>query len=446
MINLPELFISRTKSFLGSEYAAFEQALNLGSPVSVRVNDKLNGYKPSDNNVPWCETGFYLDERPRFTADPLLHAGVYYVQEASSMFLKQVVDVFLKDAVRVLDLCAAPGGKSTLLLQYLSDDALLVSNEFVRSRAMILTENIIKWGNTNVVVTNNAPDAFGKMPDFFDAIVVDAPCSGEGMFRKDAGAIAEWSVQNVQQCAMRQKTILRDVWDSLKDGGVLVYSTCTYNREENEDNVAWACWELGARCMKMDVSLFDGIVETEYGYRFYPHKIKGEGFFIAVLRKEGSAIGNKTEKEKRKKHRDSFADKSGAYNADILDADNYVIREANQQVMAFYRKHFADNQALYAKLHCLLNGVLLAEIKGKDLIPTHHFALSKIINRDSFERVELDYQSAIAYLRRESIMLPGVSRGHVLVCYEGQVLGWVKNLGDRANNLYPQHWRIRMHL
>src|SRR5690606_15842591 len=201
-------FVDRTKSLLGDEYPAFEEALNGIPPVSIRVNDKFTDYKPSDQIVPWCDSGFYLNERPLFTADPLLHAGVYYVQEASSMFLKQVCDVYMKNAERVLDLCAAPGGKSTLLSQALPSEALLVSNEIVRSRAMILAENLIKWGNPNVIVTNNTPEDFGEFPAFFDAIVVDAPCSGEGMFRKDPGSIAEWSLQNVQQCAIRQKGIL----------------------------------------------------------------------------------------------------------------------------------------------------------------------------------------------------------------------------------------------
>lgn len=447
MIKLPELFVERTKLLLGAEYSFFERALGEPAPVSVRINSKFLNYQPSHVRVPWCEEGYYLQERPLFTADPLLHAGVYYVQEASSMFLKEVANQFLQDADRVLDLCAAPGGKSTLLLQSLSEDALLVSNEFVRSRAMILAENISKWGNPNVIVTNNAPADFNKLPAFFDAIVVDAPCSGEGMFRKDPGAIAAWSVQNVNQCAMRQKTILQDVWQSLKQGGLLIYSTCTYNREENEDNVDWACKELGAELLKMDVGQFEGIVESDCGCRFYPHKIKGEGFFIAILRKTVTDNYKNSNKSKKDKPVVRFPDKHADFKSAIIDPNKYVISAYNQQVIAFPRGHISCFTELNDKLNCLLSGILLGEYKGKDFVPAHQFALSKIINRDAFACADLDYQTAVAYLRKECINLPDdTPRGYVLVCYKGQTLGWVKNLVGRANNLYPQHWRIRMHL
>ncbi|MEA4975470.1 MAG: rRNA cytosine-C5-methyltransferase [Paludibacter sp.] len=447
MLELPVDFVERTKLLLGEEYPAFEEALIERSPVSVRVNDKFVDYKPSGKVVPWCNSGFYLDERPLFTADPLLHAGVYYVQEASSMFLKQICDVYLKDAERVLDLCAAPGGKSTLLSQSLSPEALLVSNEIVRSRAMILAENLIKWGNPNVIVTNNTPEDFGKFPAFFDAIVVDAPCSGEGMFRKDPGSIAEWSLQNVQQCAIRQKVILEDVWQSLKDGGILVYSTCTYNKEENEENVAWVCEKLGAECLMPDISNFEGVVRSEYGSRFYPHKIKGEGFFVSVLRKQFREEQTHAGKSKKSRLSDKSADRSDNFRKQILFSDDFIIKEIENRVVAFQQKHFADCMELNSKLNCLVNGVQLAEIKGKDLIPTHQFALSKIINKDVFISVQLELKDAIAYLKRESIVMPeNTPRGYVLVHYQGQALGWVKNIGNRSNNMYPQHWRIRMHL
>lgn len=447
MLELPVKFVDRTKSLLGDEYPAFEEALNGIPPVSIRVNDKFTDYKPSDQIVPWCDSGFYLNERPLFTADPLLHAGVYYVQEASSMFLKQVCDVYMKNAERVLDLCAAPGGKSTLLSQALPSEALLVSNEIVRSRAMILAENVIKWGNPNVVVTNNTPEDFSKLPAFFDAIVVDAPCSGEGMFRKDPGSVAEWSLQNVQQCAIRQKSILKDVWQSLKDGGILVYSTCTYNKEENEDNVAWICEKLGADCLTPDISDFDGIVVSEYGCRFYPHKIKGEGFFIAVLRKYNMGESINIGKSKKNKQQDKYVDRSDDFRIQVLFPNNFIIKEIENRIVAFQQKHLADVLDIDNKLNCLVNGIQLAEIKGKNFIPAHQLALSKIISKEAFLSVELELREAIAFLKRESIVMPeNTPRGYVLVCYQEQALGWVKNLGNRSNNLYPQHWRIRMHL
>ena len=299
-MNLPPIFIERTKAILKEEYPAFENALQQLAPTSIRINDKMD-YMPSAEKVAWCDKGYYLNERPLFTADPLFHAGVYYVQEASSMFLSQVVEQHFPDADTVLDLCAAPGGKSTLLSQYLHRNCLLVSNEIVRNRAYILAENLAKWGNQNTLVTNNDPADFSALNNFFDAVVVDAPCSGEGMFRKDAGAIDEWSLSNVELCAERQKKILTDVWDALKPEGILVYSTCTYNREENEDNVAWMCRELDAELLKVDLHGNENIVESDFGYRFFPHRTKGEGFFIAVVRKNGSSVRSKQIKAELKK-------------------------------------------------------------------------------------------------------------------------------------------------
>ncbi|MFZ4582866.1 MAG: RsmB/NOP family class I SAM-dependent RNA methyltransferase, partial [Paludibacter sp.] len=287
-MSLPDSFIARTKQILNDEYNAFEAALSTSAPTSIRVNNKTD-YHPSNEIVSHCPNGYYLAERPLFTADTLFHGGAYYVQEASSMFLYQAIKQCFPNANRVLDLCAAPGGKSTLLTQTLPDDCLLVSNEIIHSRAQILAENILKWGNTNVVVTNNEASHFSKLEHYFDAIVIDAPCSGEGMFRKDPNAINEWSLDNVMNCVSRQRDILIDSWDALKPGGILVYSTCTFNREENEENVHWICNELGAEIIKLDIE-DDKIVTTDGGYRFYPHRVKGEGFFMAVIRKYKTTI------------------------------------------------------------------------------------------------------------------------------------------------------------
>ena len=214
-MNLPAPFTANIKKLLKDEFLSFANAQDEPSPVSVRLNDKFR-LIPSDEKVPWCHSGYYLKERPLFTADPLLHAGVYYVQEASSMFLQQALEQYASPVSVVLDLSAAPGGKSTLISQFLDKNGFLVSNEIIRSRAYILAENMIKWGNDNFLVSNNSPEDFRKLPSFFDVLVVDAPCSGEGMFRKDAGAIGEWNEQNVAMCAARQKNILNDVWVTLK--------------------------------------------------------------------------------------------------------------------------------------------------------------------------------------------------------------------------------------
>lgn len=442
-MKLPALFIERTERLLGSEYSAFEKSLEVTPPVSVRVNDKIINHTPSDKKVQWCEDGYYLKERPLFTADPLFHAGTYYVQEASSMFVGQIVQQFFPTAETVLDLCAAPGGKTTLISQRMSQDALLVSNEVNRSRAMILAENVIKWGNPNVIVTNDSPSSFQKLPSFFDAIVIDAPCSGEGMFRKDPQAIDEWSMQNVQQCVIRQKKILEDVWVSLKTDGVLVYSTCTYNREENEENIQWVCEHLGAELLRPNVALFEGIVQTDYGVRFYPHRIEGEGFFLSVLRKTDKDLHHVRLKDESNQLKISKAIEAALY---LLKSENYLVTDTSQQIIAYSRKNIIKSMRIKTSLNCLVNGVVLFDIKGKDRIPNHQFALSKLMNRQAFNQVDLDLPTAISFLRKENIFLPEAPKGYLLVTFKGQTLGWVKNLGNRCNNLYPQHWRIRMHL
>jgi len=441
-MKLPEKFISRTIHLLGTEFQELEKALEDKVPTSIRVNNKID-YHPSDEKVAWCETGYYLKERPLFTADPLFHAGVYYVQEASSMFLFQAVKQHFPLAQSVLDLCAAPGGKSTLLSQALPESCILVSNEIVRSRAYILAENLIKWGNPNVVVTNNDPKDFIGLKGFFDAVIVDAPCSGEGMFRKDAGAIQEWSEYNVTLCANRQKEILSSAWDTLKTDGILVYSTCTFNREENEDNVQWICEELGAELLSLDLNGNQDITVTDFGYRFYPHKTRGEGFFLTVLRKTSIIKSFQMSKRDDKKNI-KFVTKSNVSTFSLLDSEKWAIFEEDNLVKGYDKDRFNDYIYLNKQLKCMHSGILLGETKGTDFIPSASIALSKILDKKSIETVEVDYRTAISFLRKEAISLPESSKGYILIRFKGQALGWVKNLGNRTNNLYPQEWRIRM--
>ena len=442
-MNLPPIFIERTKAILKEEYPAFENALQQLAPTSIRINDKMD-YMPSAEKVAWCDKGYYLNERPLFTADPLFHAGVYYVQEASSMFLSQVVEQHFPDADTVLDLCAAPGGKSTLLSQYLHRNCLLVSNEIVRNRAYILAENLAKWGNQNTLVTNNDPADFSALNNFFDAVVVDAPCSGEGMFRKDAGAIDEWSLSNVELCAERQKKILTDVWDALKPEGILVYSTCTYNREENEDNVAWMCRELDAELLKVDLNGNENIVESDFGYRFFPHRTKGEGFFIAVVRKNGSAVRSKQIKAELKKGIKFI--KQNEMQFQLTSPELYTYINDENFIRAYQTDRFNEFMFLNNRLRCIESGLLMAEQKGKDFIPAAQLALSKALNTENLACADLDYGGAISFLKKESILLPDSKTGYVLVLFQNEALGWVKNLGNRSNNLYPNNWRIRMNL
>ena len=442
-MQLPEAFVSATKAILKEEYETFEKALNDPTPVSIRVNSKLD-LQPSNEKVLWCEKGYYLANRPLFTADPLIHAGAYYVQEASSMFLYTVARQIFPKAEKVLDLCAAPGGKSTLLAGVLVEDSLLVSNEIIRSRANILAENLIKWGKSNIVVTNNNPADFCTLPGFFDVVIVDAPCSGEGMFRKDTGSINEWSPGNVKNCVKRQREILFSIWDTLKTDGILVYSTCTFNRQENEENVEWICRELGADKLNIELGGLDGIVGTDYGYRFYPHKIKGEGLFISVLRKTSNTPTQKKKKDDIKGIKFVILNEY----PEIKIKNNFqwrFIREDNF-LKAYKSNNLSDFLTLKKTLNCIECGLTLGEIKGKDLIPSHQFALSKDIEIESTKKTDVDYKTAISYLKKEVIYLHDETKGYILVCYKNIPLGWVKNIGSRCNNLYPQNWKIKMNL
>jgi len=441
-MTLPDAFVQRTKAILKDEYQALQDALEIPAPTSIRVNNKID-YCPSDEQVAWCEHGFYLKERPLFTADPLFHGGIYYVQEASSMFLYQAVKQHFSHAHTVLDLCAAPGGKSTLLSQALPESSLLVSNEINRSRAYILAENIIKWGNPNVVVTNNEAKDFSALPGFFDAVVIDAPCSGEGMFRKDPDAINEWSEYNVTLCAQRQRDILSSVWDTLKTDGILVYSTCTFNREENEDNVSWICNELGAELLSLDLHGNQDITVSDFGYRFYPHKTRGEGFFLSVLRKT-SLSDRKIKNQRENKKTGKTTNKTDIQSLSLLEPERWIILPENNLIKAYDKERLDDFLLLNKSLNCMHSGILAGEIKGSDFIPSTCMALSKKLNRESVENIDVDYRTAISFLRKEAIQLPETSRGYKLISYKNQPLGWVKNVGNRCNNLYPQEWRIRM--
>lgn len=441
-MSLPDSFIARTKLILKDEFTAFEAALSTPAPTSIRINNKID-YLPTNETISHCPNGCYLAERPLFTADPLFHGGAYYVQEASSMFLYQAVKQCFPNANRVLDLCAAPGGKSTLLSQTLPESCLLVSNEIIHSRAQILAENILKWGNPNVVVTNNEASHFSKLEHYFDAIVVDAPCSGEGMFRKDPNAINEWSVDNVMNCVSRQRDILIDSWDALKPGGIMVYSTCTFNREENEENVHWICTELGADIIQLAIE-DTNIVITDGGYRFYPHRMKGEGFFMAVIRKNESAVKEQNFKLVLDKNTKKINASELPFK--LMDFTHSSYYNINNRIIAFDSDNLNELLFLRSKFKCLVAGIEMFELKGRDYVPTAQLALSKLLDKSSCTLFEVDYNTAIRFLKREAIELNDTDKGYLLLTFKGLTLGWVKNIGNRCNNLYPQHWRIRMNL
>ncbi|MDH6344048.1 16S rRNA C967 or C1407 C5-methylase (RsmB/RsmF family)/NOL1/NOP2/fmu family ribosome biogenesis protein [Parabacteroides sp. PFB2-12] len=449
-IDLPADFVKRMKELLSDEFPAFEEALNDASPVSIRINPDKQAQMPDMKRIPWTETGYYLPERLSFTFDPLFHAGTYYVQEPSSMFLEQAIRQWVDRPVCCLDLCAAPGGKSTHLAAVLPEDSLLVSNEVIRSRSHILAENIAKWGNPNSIVTNNDPEEIARLGALFDVIVADVPCSGEGMFRKDPASIAEWSVANVALCAARQRRIVGDIWEALKPGGLLIYSTCTYNTEENEENIHFFAEELGAECLSLTIpeawQVTGALIHDHPVYRFLPHKTQGEGFFLAVMRKpEGDLPARRPAKgkEKREKNnaRQAIPPQVREWINDIEAFELHINGDIIRAVPTAYKEEI---QLLTSKLRTISAGITLGEVKGKDIIPAHALALSVRQNKNLFPITEVSWEEAIAYLKKEILVLPPeAAKGYHLISYKGHPLGFVKNIGNRANNLYPQEWRIR---
>ena len=456
-MNLPQSFVERTRQLLGDEqYPLFEQALGTEVPVSIRPNRMKCNLPVAGEPVPWAPSGIYLEKRPTFTFDPLFHAGCYYVQEASSMFVERVLREYVQEPVVMLDLCAAPGGKSTLCRSALPEGSLLVANEVMRNRSQILAENLMKWGHPEVVVTNNDPADFTDLTHLFDVILTDVPCSGEGMFRKDQVAVDEWSLENVDICWQRQRRILSDIWPALKPGGLLIYSTCTFNRDEDEDNVAWIARELGADVLEVPVEEAWGITGNLIGdsfpvYRFLPHKVKGEGFFLAVLRKHAGEVETvEPRAEKKKKASKDVKGKAPQLSVPKEAKDwlqipgDYQLTINGTNVQAFPKSHETVYTLLQQYVKVIHAGITLGEMKGKDLIPHHSLAMSTALADGAFPKAEVTYEQAIAYLRKESLVLDaGIPRGYVLLTYQNIPLGFMKNIGNRANNLYPQEWRIR---
>ncbi|WP_299992880.1 rRNA cytosine-C5-methyltransferase [uncultured Bacteroides sp.] len=469
-MELPVSFVDYTRSLLGdAEYGRLSEALSAEQPVSIRLNEAKYPVASSPLSgdgscrVPWTSAGFYLSRRPTFTFDPLFHAGCYYVQEASSMFVEQALRQYMSTApVVALDLCAAPGGKSTHVRSLLPEGSLLVANEVIRNRSQILAENLTKWGHPDVVVTNNDPADFAPLSAFFDVILTDVPCSGEGMFRKDPIAVSEWSPENVDVCWQRQRRILSDIWPCLKPGGLLVYSTCTYNTKEDEENIRWMRDTFGAEILPLDIPADWNITgnllagEDFSVYRFLPHRTRGEGFFLALLRKpeqeeEGLEENFQPSRRKsatscgKKKQASAISKEQLAFvRRWLLSPDDYELSVVGTSVTAFPKAYLSELSSLQQSLRVIQSGVSLAEAKGKDLIPHHALAMSCLLCTDAFSREEVAYEQAIAYLRKEAIVLSAAApRGYVLLTYKDVPLGFVKNIGNRANNLYPQEWRIR---
>ncbi len=451
-MTLPAPFEQSMRQLLGDDYEAFRKALLGEAAVSIRLNRNKCAETPDYEPVLWATDGYYLKERPSFTFDPLLHAGCYYVQEASSMFVEQAVKQHLVAARVALDLCAAPGGKSTLLRSLLPDDCVLVSNEVMRPRAQVLAENITKWGHPRSIVTSNYPADFTPLGELFDLILVDAPCSGEGMFRKDEVAVAEWSPENVEVCWKRQRDILTDIWPTLRPGGLLIYSTCTFNMQEDEENVRWMMDELGAELLPIVIDEAWGITPSlvsnvPHAYRFLPGRTRGEGFFLAVVRKPGTSPEDlllaEPKNNKKGKNKQPLVAVPAECKQWIGDS-SYIYRVVGTNVVAMPAEVASLHALLSEHLYLLKAGITIAELKGRDVVPSHELAMSAVLRREAFAHCELSYEDSLHYLHREAVVLPTVTpRGFVLVTYRGMPLGFVKNLGNRANNLYPNEWRIR---
>ncbi|MBQ9821776.1 MAG: rRNA cytosine-C5-methyltransferase [Muribaculaceae bacterium] len=441
-MNLPEAFLEQLRGLLPDEWERLAGAITSSEPsVAVRVNAARGVAVPDGaRRVPWCDQGFYTEGRPSFTFDPDWHAGRYYVQDASSMFISHVIRHFVHDPVRYLDLCAAPGGKTTAAIQALPPQSLVVANEIVPPRARVLADNVIRWGAPRCVVTSNAPAQIGKFTHFFDVIAADVPCSGEGMMRKDAEAVSQWSPDLVTQCALRQREILKDVWQALRPGGLLIYSTCTYNRQENEEIADYVLQELGATSLEVPVeaswNIHPAIGSDAHGYRFMPHRVDGEGLFMAVFRKDGDTPRQDFRiKEKNIKKVDEMGKKwLSAPEAFILDQQGDLSIAVPQDI----RREVA---AMRDSLNVLHAGVELATVMGRKLVPHHALAMSLARAEDAFPTCEVDYPTALRYLRGESITIDA-PRGYVLIACDGAVLGFANNLGNRANNLYPKPLRI----
>lgn len=454
MLNIPPDFLQQIpKNIPTSQWGAFLESLQREAPTSIRLNPAKNNTIYQDfPQVPWCAEGRYLPERPSFTLDPLFWAGTYYVQEASSMVLGRVLQQILpQEPIKVLDLCAAPGGKSTQISTTIGTESLLVSNEVIKSRVSILAENLARWGNANYLISQNDPASFQQIADYFDIIVIDAPCSGEGMFRKEANALTEWSLDNVAFCAARQQRILADVLPALKSEGYLIYSTCTYNQAENEENLLWLASQ-GFQSVRIDLPADTGIVESQtqtegqtlYSYRFFPHLIQGEGFFLACMRKENDFNQNNYLKKPKSSYEDLPKKHREIVNPWLEDNDRFeLVMDKQNRVFAVPEAYRADFAYLENRLWLKSYGLEIGELKGKDLIPAHELATNLSLS-DEISCLELDLANALNYLRKQDFDLPDdASEGWALVTYQGFGLGWLKVLKNRVNNYYPNQLRIR---
>ena len=441
-------FIGEMERLLGDDEARqlLQAITGTDAVTSIRVNAAKTALRPAPSctRVPWCGTGYYLPGHEQFTFDPLLHSGLYYVQDASSMIIDHIVRTLVKQPVRYLDLCAAPGGKSTAARAALPTRSLMVCNEVVPQRANILKENIIKWGNPDCIVASSDSSRWGRLTHFFDVVAADVPCSGEGMFRKDCAAVEQWNPALVEQCAQRQRLIIDNVWNAIAPGGLLIYSTCTFNRAENEAVAEYIIDRYGATpvCIEMpsDWGIANGVDGQKWCYRFLPHHVRGEGLFVCVLQKPDDETRATLPTKRRRQNTEKIPQSAKQW---LADSDKLTFTMAGDTLTAI-SADMADAAYLIAReTDVLLRGVEVGIAKGRDILPAQSLALTTAARNDAFATAEVDYASAITYLRGDAITLGDAPRGIVLIKYHGAPLGFAKQVGNRANNLYPREWRIR---
>lgn len=449
---IPAEFEELIRSYNAPVMDGLTDELRSGDPsVAIRFNRrKSSGLQPvSADQVPWCADGFYLDRREAFTFDPAFHQGLYYVQDPSSMIIAEAVRRLTAGTPRpllYLDACAAPGGKTTAAIDALPQGSMVVANEFVPARAAVLRDNVVKWGYPAAVVTQGDTARFRKLRDMFHIIAADVPCSGEGMMRKDDDAVAQWSPALVERCAALQREIVANLWEALAPGGYLIYSTCTFNRSEDEENLRWMVDELGAEPVDLDLPgewMIAGGIDTELPcYRFLPHRLRGEGLFMGVVCKPGEWQPKRAKSDAKASRKDKGLESVEKWLR--LDAEVALVAETDR-VSALPRRWLPEITTLRKALNVIYCGVEVATVKGRDMIPAHALAMSDLLSNDAFASVEVDYPTAIAYLRREAVALPAdadVAKGYVLLTFRNRPLGWVKHLGNRSNNLYPAPMRI----
>lgn len=444
-------FIDLIESEKSPLFDGLFSALTTSPTVSVRLNPRkaneetLPSWINRTDTVAWEPLGYYLDERPNFTLDPAMHQGVYYVQEASSMIYGEIIrrlsEIEDRKPLRILDSCAAPGGKTTAVLASLPENSAVIANEFDYRRADILRENLDKWGYPEVAVTRGSTEQFSKLKGVFDVIIADVPCSGEGMFRKSEAAVEQWSPQLVTQCSVLQREIISNIYPALSTGGYLIYSTCTFNSEENEKNIDKICEEYDLSPVDFDWpdnwNIQNGIGNRPGCYRLLPHKLKGEGLFVAVLKKEGHL---KTREIKMQKNNSQLPRNLASWTDNLIyekrDDTIWGMTPALAELISILEKK---------KVRFLTFGTEIGRLAGKNVIPSHSLALSTTLKRGSFPEIEVNKDTALEFLRRNPVVFDSdVAKGYVLLTYNGLPVGFVNNLGNRTNNLMPKEWRIRL--